>query len=92
LITLLFPLISFLGYNTALTLNLYEHSVAKLKPAIVIVGLSLANEGMDDVSFMKNMSRLVEWIKGNGAICIVAGVYPNNLYSDGMWKIAGGQV
>jgi hypothetical protein len=72
------------GYDTRATTQLYEKRVAKLKPTIVIIGLSIANEGVNEVTFMNNMTILVKQIKDNGAICIVAGVYPNNFYSERM--------
>lgn len=70
----------YLGSNTSDTIRQYRLAVAHLKPRIVIIGLSIANEGLDVEGFLSNMKLLISEIKKNGSACMIGSVYPNNLY------------
>jgi hypothetical protein len=76
---------SFSRGDTIDTINAFNRQVkGKLKPAVVIIGLSLANEEMNAQQFMTNMNKLVEMVNAVGSACIIAGVYPN-LYMECMY-------
>jgi len=74
------------GFNTSETLNALKR-ITKNKPQLftpqtfVIVGLSLANEGMQTKLFLENLKLMVQLIRDTGSKPILGGVYPNNLYS-----------
>lgn len=53
----------------------------------MIVGLSLANEQMDQVSFVSGLSKIIEKIKFIGAQPMLGGVYPHDCYNTQHYKI-----
>jgi len=60
---------------------------ALLKPKIVIIGLSIANEGLNVKLFLSGMSLLISEIKKMDAVPIVGNVYPNNYYGVEEYKL-----
>jgi len=76
------------GDDTKLTIERFRQKGVTLQPDVVIIGLSLLNEGIlwgrkEDVcdSFRKGMQILIQMIKDCGAIPILGGLYPCNEYS-----------
>lgn len=70
-----------LGSNTHDAIQQFHNRVVLMKPRVVIIGLSLANEGMDVDSFLSNMKYLISDVKKLGAACMLGSVYPNNYYT-----------
>ncbi|HEY6527280.1 MAG TPA: phage tail tube protein [Cellvibrionaceae bacterium] len=83
------------GDTTQLCINRFNADVSSETPGIVIIGLSLANEGLHGAAnpgaiystFMNNMQTLLTKIQQIGAKAIIAGVYPNNLYTAGEYTV-----
>jgi len=74
------------GDNTIKILARFEQDLLPEKPDMVIIGLSLANEGIMGNSpliynqFVKNMRKIIQLCRRNNIIPIVANCYPNNSY------------
>jgi len=80
------------GADTQITLNRFPHVVPKEKPDIVIIALSLSNEGLhysEDacVTFETNIKKLIEMVKEISAIPILGGLYPNNMYTQRHYEL-----
>eukprot|EP01090_Pellita_catalonica_P010953 TRINITY_DN22414_c0_g1_i1.p1 TRINITY_DN22414_c0_g1~~TRINITY_DN22414_c0_g1_i1.p1 ORF type:complete len:201 (-),score=36.02 TRINITY_DN22414_c0_g1_i1:5-607(-) len=76
------------GFDTKKTLERYHKiNIAALKPEIVIIGLSISNEGVFDkgeaiiAEYLKGLEALVAAINAIPAKCILGGVYPNTRYN-----------
>jgi lysophospholipase L1-like esterase len=81
--------ISVPGDTTQALINRFQSDLVPLNPQIVVIGLSLANEGFVGAEeksaiaaqFVQRMEFLVEQCKERGYTPIVAGVYSNNAYT-----------
>ena len=75
------------GADTFVTFDRFLDLVPQLNPDIVIIALSLANEGLMTlgadavVTYLQNISKMISIIVEIGAIPMLAGVYPHNQYS-----------
>uniref|UniRef100_A0A7S4C1K7 SGNH hydrolase-type esterase domain-containing protein n=1 Tax=Chrysotila carterae TaxID=13221 RepID=A0A7S4C1K7_CHRCT len=79
------------GTDTTATLQAMKVALKTCKPCAVVIGLSLANEGLflaRDVSeidrvrdrFLDGMQKLAETAQASGAMPVIGGVYPNDFY------------
>eukprot|EP01006_Ploeotia_vitrea_P047830 TRINITY_DN67167_c5_g8_i1.p1 TRINITY_DN67167_c5_g8~~TRINITY_DN67167_c5_g8_i1.p1 ORF type:complete len:213 (-),score=20.18 TRINITY_DN67167_c5_g8_i1:154-792(-) len=87
------------GANTAQTLKVVKQLISKWKqggaPQCVIIGLSVANEGLlwlpsNEVvsSFTTNMKKMVQLLKDAGVRKVfLGGLYPNNDYTPEMYTV-----
>lgn len=76
------------GANTQATKERFEQAVCPWKPDIVVVGLSLGNEGLAhcppdqrraaQYRFEQGVLDLLRMVAGIGAVPMLGGVYPNN--------------
>ena len=76
------------GNNTIDLIARFYTDVVPLQPDVVIIGLSLANEGILGSGkqavfnqYMNNMYRLIDMCRQQGFKVIVTGTYPNNSYT-----------
>jgi len=74
------------GADTSETKSRFNSVISPIHPHIVIISLSLANEGLlyrgkeAILSFEKGLKKLIEFTQERGAIPILGSVYPNNFY------------
>ncbi len=81
--------VSISGNKTSDCINRFYSDVAPLNPYAVIIGLSLANEGLARLanheavyrSFINGISQLIEMNRQIGAHTIIGGVYAQNVYT-----------
>jgi lysophospholipase L1-like esterase len=76
------------GNNTVDLINRFYTDLVPLQPDVVIIGLSLANEGILGTNkqaifnqYINNMYKLVDMCRQQGFKVIVTGTYPNNSYT-----------
>mgnify|MGYP000872988833 CR=1 FL=1 len=77
------------GNNTTSVMNRFFADVAHHQPNIVIIALSLGNEGLQSASdkatlcrnYINNFYTLAEWCRTIGAKAVFTGAYPRNDYS-----------
>jgi len=74
------------GAYTQTILDRFHSVVPQENPDIVVISLSLSNEGLHEseqacVSFQENMQKLLNLVKSINAIPILGGLYPNNMYN-----------
>jgi lysophospholipase L1-like esterase len=77
------------GNTTTDLINRFYTDVVPLRPDVVIIGLSLANEGILNPTgkqtvfdgYIKNMFKLIDMCLQQGFKPIVTGTYPNNSYT-----------
>jgi lysophospholipase L1-like esterase len=90
--------VSALGANVSTTIDRFPQVVAPQRPDIVVVALSLGNEGLAHCApherravqrrFESGLQQLVKMIRELGARPILGGVYPNGDYSpDHYWLL-----
>lgn len=75
------------GDNTSLILARIHRDLIPEKPDVVVIGLSLANEGIQGGKkgqtyrgFIKNMKKIIQICRKNGITPVVANCYPNDSY------------
>ncbi len=83
--------VSELGANVSSTINRFPSVVAPIRPDMVIIALSLGNEGLANCPpyqrravqrrFESGLQQLVKMTKELGALPILGGLYPNGNYS-----------
>ncbi len=81
--------ISIPGDTTQALINRFQSDLVPLNPEIVVIGLSLANEGLAKAEekatiaaqYVQRMKFLVEQCKERGYKPIIAGVYSHNAYT-----------
>lgn len=81
------------GDTTTLCINRFYTDVVPEKPSVVIIALSLANEGLISGNpktvveqFLKGIEKLIKMCRAEGYKVIVTGVYPNNDYNATHYK------
>jgi len=74
------------GTDTSATKSRFHSVISPIHPHIVIISLSLANEGLlyrgkgACLSFESGLKKLIQFTQEAGAIPILGSVYPNNSY------------
>lgn len=89
--------LSEIGANVSSTIARFSHVVAPEQPDIVIIALSLGNEGLATSApqqqralqrrFENGLQQLIKMTRELGALPIVAGVYPNGDYSPDHYRL-----
>ncbi|MBF0197359.1 MAG: hypothetical protein HQL32_06595, partial [Planctomycetes bacterium] len=77
------------GDNTSKLLARIDRDVFSEKPDVVLIGLSLANEGIRGLNpegvykqYIRNMKKLIQVIRKHGCIPVVSNCYPHALYNE----------
>lgn len=76
------------GDNTKKALKKLEKDVIKVKPSIVLISLSLSNEGLNDINadtivelFINNLKKIINTCENAGIKTIIGNCYANNDYN-----------
>ena len=81
------------GDNTSLILARIDEDLLAEDPDVVIMGLSLANEGIQGgkkgsvyQGFIKNMKKIIQICRQNDIIPVIANCYPNKSYKENHYQ------